>query len=72
MGLARYRTDRIETLANGQAVGYCDWMGGPTISKVFADCPDGLRRWAHVSGVPDAWFSIPAQVANGSAGTVRG
>ena len=68
----KYRTDRIETTDQGQQIGYVDWMGGPTISKVYADCPDGLRRWAHVTGEADTWSSLPAYVNNGRAGRVKG
>ena len=68
----RYRTDRTETTDQGQKIGYADWMGGPTISKVWADCPDGLRRWAHVTGEALTWFSLPAYVNNGKAGRVVG
>lgn len=68
----RYRTDRIETTEQGQQIGYVDWLGGPTISRVYAVCPDGLSRWAHVTGEPDTWFSLPAYVNNGGAGRVTG
>ena len=67
----KYRTDRIEE-QNGQQIGYTDWIGGPTISKVHANCPDGQRRWAHITGEPDTFFSIPAYVNNGSAGRIQG
>jgi hypothetical protein len=68
----RYRTDRIETTEQGQRVGYVDWIGGPTITKVHAICPDGQSRWAHVTGEPCTWFSLPAYVNNGGAGRVTG
>jgi hypothetical protein len=68
----RYRTDRIETTEQGQRVGYVDWIGGPTITKVYAICPDGQSRWAHVTGEPCTWFSLPAYVNNGGAGRVTG
>jgi hypothetical protein len=28
------RIDRYETTEHGQELGYCDWMGGPTLSNV--------------------------------------
>jgi hypothetical protein len=68
----KYRTDRYETNEHGQHIGYVDWIGGPTISKVQAACPDGLTRWAHITGEPDTWFSIPAYVNNGSRGRITG
>jgi hypothetical protein len=67
----KYRTDRIEE-EDGFFIGYTDWMGGPTISKVHAVCPDGNRRWCHVTGVPDTWFSMPAYCNNGKRGKVKG
>lgn len=68
----RYRTDRIETTGHGQRIGLAGWIGGPTISRVHAVCPDGLSRWAHVTGEADTWFSLPAYVNNGAAGRVTG
>lgn len=68
----KYRTDRIEATEQGQQVGYTDWIGGPTISKVQAVCPDGRTRWAHVTGEPCTWFSLPAYVNNGASGRVTG
>jgi hypothetical protein len=63
--MVRYRTDRLETNEHGQTAGYADWIGGPTMSKVTADCPDGRRRWAYVTGEPQTWFNLPAYVNNG-------
>ena len=68
----KYRTDRIETNENDQQTGYIDWIGGPTISKVQAVCPDGRTRWAYITGEPLTWFSLPAYVNNGGAGRVVG
>lgn len=68
----KYRTDRIVRNEHGQLVGYTDWIGGPTISRVSAVCPDGNTRWAHVSDEPDTYFSIPAYVNNGANGRVAG
>jgi hypothetical protein len=68
----KYRTDRYETNEHGQSIGYVDWIGGPTISRVQAVCPDGLTRWAHVTGEPDTWFSLPAYVNNGGQGRITG
>jgi len=65
--MARYRTDRTETNEHGQTLGFADWIGGPTLSKVTAACPDGRRRWAYVTGEPQTWFSLPAYVNNGKA-----
>ena len=65
--MTRYRTDRTELNEHGQLIGYTDWIGGPSISKVQADCPDGRQRWAYVTGEPDTWFSLPAFVNNGKA-----
>lgn len=68
----KYRTDRYETNEHGQSIGYVDWIGGPTISRVQAVCPDGLTRWAHVTGEPLTWFSLPAYVNNGAQGRISG
>lgn len=68
----KYRTDRIVRNEHGQLVGYVDWIGGPTLSRVSAVCPDGDTRWAHVTGEPDTFFSIPAYVNNGANGRVAG
>lgn len=68
----KYRTDRVVRLKNDQLVGYAEWMGGPTVSRVTALCPDGYERWAHVTGEPDTWFSLPAYVNNGSKGKIFG
>lgn len=67
----KYRTDRIEK-EDGFLIGYTDWMGGPTISKVHAVCEDGNRRWCHVVSEPDTFFSIPAYTNNGKHGKVKG
>ena len=61
----KYRVDRIETNEHGQQIGYTDWIGGPTVAKVEAGCPDGRTRWAYVTGEPDTWFSLPAYVNHG-------
>lgn len=72
--MARFRTDRLERRA-GRLCGVTDWMGGPSLAKVFCPCAglygDGLHRWAHITGEPDSYFSQPAIVNNGKQ-TVRG
>ena len=72
--MARFRTDRLE-IRGGRLCGVTDWVGGPSLAKVFCPCAgpygDGLHRWAHVTGEPDSYFSQPAIVNNGKQ-KVRG
>jgi len=66
--MARFRTDRLER-RSGRLCGVTDWMGGPSLAKVFCPCAgpygDGLHRWAYVAGEHDTFFSQPAIVNNG-------
>ena len=61
--MAIYRTDREETNRHGQVLGYMDWMGGRSISRIKNTvCPDGsLRTWFRTAE-PDTFFSIPGYV----------
>lgn len=68
--MARFRTDRLER-RGGRLCGVTDWLGGPSLAKVFCPCPDGLHRWAHITDEPDTYFSQPAIVKNGSQ-TIKG
>lgn len=68
--MARFRTDRLE-YRWGRLCGVTEWIGGPSLSKAFCPCPDGLHRWAHITGDPDTFFSQPAIVKNGKQ-TIKG
>lgn len=73
--MAITRIDRYETNEHGQQLGYCDWMGGPTLSNVknahvmrFDEqarqwVDTGLRRAARVTGEPLTHSSIPAYIS---------
>jgi len=66
--MAHFRTDRLER-RSGRLCGVTDWIGGPSLAKVFCPCAgpygDGLHRWAYVAGEHDTFFSQPAIVNNG-------
>ena len=70
-----YRIDRFEPNPADpeQQLGFTDWMGGPTLAVVRGALVTGTdqRRSARVTGEPDSFFSIPAQVSLGGK-TVRG
>jgi len=74
--MSMYRIDRYETSPAdpAQELGFCDWMGGPTLSNIrgcLVEGEPGLRRSARITGEPDTFFSQPAQVSM-SGQTVRG
>ena len=63
-----YRIDRYETnpADPAQSLGYCDWMGGPTLSNIkgcLVGGEPGVRRAARITGEPDTAFSLPAEVS---------
>ena len=63
-----YRIDRYETnpADPAQSLGYCDWMGGPTLSNIkgcLVGGEPGVRRAARITGEPDTVFSQPAEVS---------
>jgi hypothetical protein len=62
----QYRIDRYVQNENDplQQVGYTDWIGGPTVANVRGAIISGTaeRRAARVTGDPDTWFSIPAEI----------
>lgn len=66
--MALLRTDRLEK-RSGRLCGLTEWIGGPSLAKVFCPCAgpygDGLHRWAHITGEPNTYFSQPAIVNNG-------
>ena len=68
--MARYRVDRVETVETAlgsQGLGYCDWLGGPTLTKVEnVDCLDGKCRTWFKTGEPDTYFSVPGYVHHAS------
>ncbi len=64
MGLQKYRADkRGVTLTNGSTPWFCEWIGGPTLSKI-ENCPvDDIRikvRTVYITGEPDTYFTVPA------------
>lgn len=65
--MSLYRIDRYETnpADPAQSLGYCDWMGGPTLSNIkgcLVGGEPGVRRAARITGEPNTAFSQPAQI----------
>jgi hypothetical protein len=61
MGLQKYRASRVDYVdPNGTQVWVCDWMGGPTVSKL-EQCPTPFGpRTVYVTGEPETFFTLPA------------
>jgi hypothetical protein len=75
----KFRADRTQVNDHNQTLAYCDWIGGPTLSRVegaiLAHSDPAIKnrfqyltRTAWVTGHPDTYFSLPAKVrAKGKA-----
>lgn len=64
MGLQKYRADTVRPQADGSRLWHCNWMGGPTLSKIencrLDNLAGAMRRTVYITGEADTWFSIPA------------
>jgi hypothetical protein len=62
--MAKYRyTDRQETTAHGQVLGFAEWMWGPSLTYVGGViCEDGTRANWFKTAEPDTCFSVPGYV----------
>lgn len=66
-----YRIDRYETNEHDpeQQLGFCDWIGGPTLSNVkgaiVAGSEPPVRRAARITGEPLHAFALPARASIG-------
>jgi len=62
--VAKFRyTDKQETNAHSQTLGYALWMGGPDLTYVGGIvCSDGKRRNWFKSSEADSYFSVPGYV----------
>lgn len=62
--MAKYRyTDRQETTAHGQVLGFAEWMWGPSLTYVGnVVCEDGATANWFKTAEPDTYFSVPGYV----------
>ena len=73
--MSLYRVDRYEANSADpkQQLGFCDWVGGPTLSNVKGAIISGTteRRAARVTGEALNAWALPAQASIGGK-TVKG